>query len=133
MKSFPWRAGMRGTAAGTDRRGAPITLAPVVVERKSGLFWFWPDTDCFGAQVGDERDHPAYAPSQNDPATLGALLGVVEEGWRAVGVVEVVAPVAATLGEPWRVRLVDHLGEVVRLWQAPTRFEALMQAHEAAP
>jgi hypothetical protein len=132
-KPFPWRPGMRGTAAGTDKRGTPITLAPVVVERKSGLFWFWPDTDSFGARVGDGPDHPAYTPNREDPATLGALLGAVEEGWRPVGVITVIAPVAASLGEPWRVRVTDHLGEYLKLFEAPARFEALMQAHKAAP
>jgi hypothetical protein len=133
-KPFPWRAGMRGTAAGFDNHGAPITIAPVVVERKGGLFWFWPDLDCFGAQVEQAQDeHPAYAINREDPATLGALLGAVEEGWRPVGVITVIAPVAASLGEPWRVRVTDHLGEYLKLFEAPTRFEALMQAHEAAP
>lgn len=72
-------------------------------------------------------------PDPGDPATLGALLGAVEAAWHAVGVVQVVAPVAAPLGEPWRVRVMDQCGEIVHLWQAPTRFEALMTAHEAAP
>jgi len=49
---------------GTYRNGDPVRTPPQqvwrIVEGAGAWWWFWPDTDCFGAKVGTD-DHPAYA------------------------------------------------------------------------
>lgn len=116
MKPFPWRAGMLAVARDGD--GLRRVL--------------WVGGDMLGF-CGLRRPSAEYSPSLTDPATIGALLGAVEEAWAHLGVITVVAPVAAAMGEPWRVRIVNYLGDYHAVFEAPTRFGALMMAWEASP
>lgn len=100
MKPFPWRPGMRTT---TGRR---LT------------------------EHGEGSIPPLHAtPDPNDPATLGALLGVVREVhsapraylWPNRGASE------------WAVYCETTLSQREPLGAGPTEFEALLDAYEAAP
>jgi len=90
------RKGACKTCAGSGN-GALVKTAPTVVfrgyeaaqgnligERLAGLWWFWPDTDCFGARADGlgkkpRHEHPAYLPDVNDAATKGGMLQLVRE------------------------------------------------------
>lgn len=128
MKPFPWRPRMAATSA---ESGFRLTL--IVVRDGMALCSF----DC--GVPGAEHVRSGWyrletlRPVEDDPATLGALLGAVEEAWVSIGVIDVVHPVAATHGEPWRVRVVNCLGNYHAVFEAPTRFEALMMAWRVAP
>lgn len=111
MKPFPWRPGMLTT---TGER--------VLVVHDDRLTFAG-----FGAPAKD------YQPDQNDPATLGALLGAVEDAWAHLGVITIIPPVAASMGEPWRLRLTITLGDFWPIRSAPTRFDLLVAAWRGVP
>ena len=125
MKPFPWRPGMRAI----DKRGTPWRVY-------LGAGGLCGQGELIGGYCGDwDGIAPLLEakPDESDPATLGALLGAAEEAWAPIGVLTVVAPVAATLGEPWRVRLTDRVGAIRAVFAGRTRFDALMAAWWSSP
>lgn len=109
MKPFPWRPGMLTTSG--ERvlvvNGERLTFAG------------------FGAPAKD------YEPDQQDPATLGALLDVVERAWAHEGQI-VVSRLLDGRGQ-WRVFLLSPYQRQSHGWMAVERFDALLAAYEAAP
>lgn len=126
MKPFPWRPRM---AATSHESGFRLTL--IVIRDGMALCSY----DCGIPGVEHIRSGwyrlEMLKPVEDDFATLGAFLGAVEEVWRPIGVITVVAPVATTHGEPWRVRVVNYLGDHHSVFEASTRFDALYFAWNA--
>lgn len=107
MKPFPWRPGM---LAACGMR---------VVAVADGRLTF----------PGEGVSAAGHTPDRNDPATLGALLGVVREVhsapraylWPNRGASE------------WAVYRETTLSQREPLGAGPTEFDALLDAYEAAP
>ena len=134
MKPFPWRPGMAATTS-----PSPYILTVIAVRDGMALCSF--NVEVTGAEHvrSDWFRLETLKPDEDDPATLGALLGVVREVWNA--------PLAQVT--PWlrwdqlrRVNVVD--GWRVCLNDATDRrcppneraeseFAALLAAHQESP
>lgn len=90
-------------------------------EDKTGVLWkreLWGNT---------------WYPDTENPATLGVLTSVVREVWSGRGYVTVEHPIAASLGEPWRVKITSGFGDPVAGFQGTSEGEALVRALEESP
>ena len=130
MKPFPWRPRMAATSP-----LSPYILTVIVVRDGMALCSF----DCGVPGAEHVRSEwfrlETLKPVEDDPATLGALLGVVREVWNAPGAQ--VTPYVRwdSLGDPvieeWMVCLNDADDRIVR--RHPTEFAALLAAYHEAP
>lgn len=126
-KPFPWKVGMTALIQFRDHPCAPIEsrrMAHLVrVVGRDGL----PD---LGVHDWMDLNHDPQ-PDQENPATLGAFLGAVEEAWASVGVVQVNTPVRP--GESWFILIINSARRVAHMFSAPTRFAVLEKAWREAP
>ena len=130
MKPFPWRPRMAATSA-----QSPYILTVIVVRDGMALCSF--DCGVPGAEHvrSDWFRLDDLKPDEDDPATLGALLGVVREVWNAPGA-QVTPYVRWTaFGKPeieeWMVCLNDADDRI--FLRHPTEFAALLAAYQEAP
>ena len=130
MKPFPWRPRMAATSP-----LSPHLLTVIAVRDGMALCSF--NVGAPGAEHvrSDWFRLDDLKPDEDDPATLGALLGVVREVWNAPGA-QVTPYVRWTaFGKPeieeWMVCLNDADDRI--FLRHPTEFAALLAAYQEAP